>query len=694
MTSQSPPASNNPPATAAAAASSSSSSSSSSASSFLHSVSGNISAAWSHVKHHAETHLQQLGVVSHFPPAFPAPPPGLAPPATAPAVSPLSPAAAAAAPPLRPAASLGPLLRFGGIAAGGTLWTGSVLSIAPHGAPPPTLTLFDVAAGGAPSGHSVPATLLDTYAAWCFYRFDLTLRLDARARPVEYSVAGSAGGGGAQHPPRRYRFFVPAADEDSHVAFWSCNGFGSDAKDVDKKWNGIQPLWRDLLRRHAEAPFHVQIGGGDQVYSDGKHNIFDIPLVAAWLGTDDIADRPKVQWTAEHEKSIGDFYFLTYVHHFQEEEFAEALATIPYTFLCDDHDIMDGYGSYPEAIMNSPVMKNVGRLAYRFYLLFQQHTTFAEARGLFPAPAGFSYIKSLGPSTAVLAIDNRSGRTEHRVVPDICWMEIWKQLEIAAVESRGKLKHLLVIATVPVVYPRMKIADSVINSVASLSEMFRDMFRKVVPHNSSTAEVREGVLEGVGHSPFMHRILGSFGQPDLRDDLIDEWTHEYHLAERNKMVTEFQSFSKKHNVRITFISGDVHLCAIGRFRSTGDIPDENGKEVEHDHRAMYQLVSSAIGNNPPPSMIVQYLHTNPRILDSKTTGITDTVEEMFETFKSDVNGKSLKESRLLPRRNWSSISYSTADRSLELVLHVEDVDKKDRDAVLYKRRVPSLKPMP
>ena len=32
---------------------------------------------------------------------------------------------------------------------------------------------------------------------------------------------------------------------------------------------GYDPVWVDLLAKHAEQPFHVLVGGGDQLYCDG-----------------------------------------------------------------------------------------------------------------------------------------------------------------------------------------------------------------------------------------------------------------------------------------------------------------------------------------------------------------------------------------------------------------------------------------
>ena len=32
--------------------------------------------------------------------------------------------------------------------------------------------------------------------------------------------------------------------------------------------SGYDPVWMDLLAKHRAAPFHVLVGGGDQIYCD------------------------------------------------------------------------------------------------------------------------------------------------------------------------------------------------------------------------------------------------------------------------------------------------------------------------------------------------------------------------------------------------------------------------------------------
>jgi hypothetical protein len=41
----------------------------------------------------------------------------------------------------------------------------------------------------------------------------------------------------------------------------------------------------------------------------------------------------------------------------------------------DDHDIIDGWGSYPEDLQTSPVFSTIGSKGYWWFLLFQSTST-------------------------------------------------------------------------------------------------------------------------------------------------------------------------------------------------------------------------------------------------------------------------------------------------------------------------------
>ncbi|GBF95465.1 hypothetical protein Rsub_07815 [Raphidocelis subcapitata] len=98
--------------------------------------------------------------------------------------------------------------------------------------------------------------------------------------------------------------------------------------------------------------------------------------------------------------------------------------------------------------------------------------------------------------------------------------------------------------------------------------------------------------------------------------------------------------AKIKNLRVSFISGDVHLATTGRLYSYPKPAD-----LGRDFRFMPQIVSSAIANAPPPDGLVSALHLLGR------AGFTNKVtrNKMCKLF--DADGKH----RLLNRRNWCEV---------------------------------------
>lgn len=88
----------------------------------------------------------------------------------------------------------------------------------------------------------------------------------------------------------------------------------------------------------------------------------------------------------------------------------------------NDHDIIEGFGSYPDEFMATPVISGLGRIAFKYYLLFQHHSLTEETEAdepswLLGAQLG-PYINqrsrnvfmSLGKEVAFLGLDCRTER--------------------------------------------------------------------------------------------------------------------------------------------------------------------------------------------------------------------------------------------------------------------------------------------
>ena len=68
-----------------------------------------------------------------------------------------------------------------------------------------------------------------------------------------------------------------------------CNGFSAGVNPDDFRGPGFQsgydPVWVALLAKHAEQPFHVLVGGGDQLYCDGCLIQLQLSLCKLRVGT-------------------------------------------------------------------------------------------------------------------------------------------------------------------------------------------------------------------------------------------------------------------------------------------------------------------------------------------------------------------------------------------------------------------------
>jgi hypothetical protein len=170
-------------------------------------------------------------------------------------------------------------------------------------------------------------------------------------------------------------------------------------------------------------------------------------------------------FTPAMQDELERFYLERYAMWFSQGLFGMANAQIPMVNMWDDHDIIDGFGSYPHHFMNSPVFSGLGNVAFKYYMLFQHQSVVDETEktepswilGVQPGPyiseLGRSLFMFLGGKVALLAVDARTERTRDEVLRDDTWKKIMDRCygEI----DKGKVEHLLVVLGVPIAYPRL-----------------------------------------------------------------------------------------------------------------------------------------------------------------------------------------------------------------------------------------------
>ncbi|KDQ06742.1 hypothetical protein BOTBODRAFT_39397 [Botryobasidium botryosum FD-172 SS1] len=501
-----------------------------------------------------------------------------------------------------------------------------------------------------------------------FWRFMIEVPLGPREMGVRYRVNGG----------QQIEFFVPAVDQDMRWAAHSCNGFSAGINQDDFRGpgfaSGYDPVWSDLLEHHAAMPYHVLVGGGDQLYCDA---LTREPEMQGWINAKTEREKIAYPLTEDMRLAIDRFYFRHYCTSFRRGAFAQANSSIPMMNMLDDHDLIDGFGSYPDNLQSSDVFRTIGSRGYFFYLLFQCFTV-DEVDGTnhhrgahtfksmliggdgpwIPQPT-HSVLTYLGPHVYMLLLDCRGERRKTQVCSETTYGRAFERIY----QLPPQVEHLVIQLGIPIAYPRMNFLETALES----------------KFNPIIALGRNGSL-GLGS------MVNKFNtDAELLDDLNDHWTAKCHKRERNWFVVECQKIALNKRMRVSYLTGDVHCAAVGVFKSLAK-GWGRGIDPAKDHRYMIDVTSSAIVNTPPPvgvltmvSMLADKQH--------KTMHDVQTDECMLPIFQRDTNGTPLKSKMIMGRRNWCSVMRDNSTGELEFDIRVEKV-KGRGETVGYAVRTP------
>lgn len=158
---------------------------------------------------------------------------------------------------------------------------------------------------------------------YTFWRFKLEIELGDRQQRVAYRINRGASVG----------FWVPARGKSMNIMFHSCNGFSMSIN--SNLFSGPDPLWRDVLNAHQIKPFHVMIGGGDQIYNDAVMK--QTRLFSEWLEIKNPHHKHEAQFTPEMRDELELFYLERYCMWFSQGLFGMANSQIPMINMWDDH---------------------------------------------------------------------------------------------------------------------------------------------------------------------------------------------------------------------------------------------------------------------------------------------------------------------------------------------------------------------
>lgn len=196
---------------------------------------------------------------------------------------------------------------------------------------PSTTEQANGAADDKDGGSRVESQRLYSDSRNTFWSFDIIVPMEGVEVKYEYFIPELRYS--TDYKPKVNSFFIPATNESMRLMFHSCNGFsvGTD----EEAWSGAC-LWRDVMRKHEVAPYHVMLGGGDQIYNDGIR--VNGPL-RPWTEIRNPQKRRDYPFPDKLRAECDDYYLKNYIRWYNTEPFSTANGQIPQLNIWDDHDV-------------------------------------------------------------------------------------------------------------------------------------------------------------------------------------------------------------------------------------------------------------------------------------------------------------------------------------------------------------------
>lgn len=382
-----------------------------------------------------------------------------------------------------------------------------------------------------------------------FWRAEFPVAVPADGTFVDYAIKVDGSAISDQHSRSGWRFYVPGKNEQPLIAYASCNGFSSAklARDTDEPY----ALWKRMVALHQGAPaengkparpakpFSLLLMGGDQVYADELWESKRCPSLKNWCALN-WEKQAAAKVTVTMKKEIAAFYDWLYTDRWSDENMSLMFASVPSVMMWDDHDIFDGWGSYPQERQECPVFQEIFQQASRLFDTLQLR---CSTRNRLNPSATHRTLRLRFRDYHILALDNRSERTLAQIMSEQNWRDVKNWL---AAQSGQSVSNLLVMAGVPVIYRSFSKVEAIMDT-----------------------------------TPW---------HEELEDDVYDHWSARPHLAERMRLVMVLLNFLEtpsQKECKTILLSGDVHVGALGQIWN------------EHKRLGITQLVSSGIVHPPP-----------------------------------------------------------------------------------------------
>jgi hypothetical protein len=326
--------------------------------------------------------------------------------------------------------------------------------------------------------------------------YEISVTLTAVEQCLKYSVNG-----------KKYSFAIPSLNQPLNVLYTSCN-------------NKYQAkVWLEIQRQHSTKPYHLAIGGGDQIYMDA---VWELPSLAKWTALSSSA-KLTAKISQPMISEITAFYKQKYEKKwFGSPEYADVLPNIPSINMWDDHDIFDGFGSYPSNVQKSDIVQTIYKIARRAFMIYQLHIKPDDAN------KNLTYSYEIN-NTMFVSVDTRTERSITQILSPATHTKI--TTDIAASSAKNVV---ILLSTAMAFYNLDKI--SALSSYLPTVETF-------------------SVLDYI---PKLKELYNVFGLPRYNDDMVDGWCDKVHTDETNEFVERLFA-AKAGGKNVTIVVGDVHI---------------------------------------------------------------------------------------------------------------------------------------
>lgn len=296
-------------------------------------------------------------------------------------------------------------------------------------------------------------------------------------------------------------------------------------------------MWRHLHDQLKGHRSDFVIGLGDQVYVDGDEDV-DI-----WRFLETVRRKMLRRTSAERVEIMRSWYRDIYRGYWGSPLVRKVFRSFPTYMIWDDHEIMDGWGSYTDKELSNKLdtiwtwERPKANLALASDMFAAARATYEEYQHSHnpPTPAGqYDYSFAWGPA-AFYVLDTR-GRRNYQGGGTNRVLGVEQFERFAAWVEGCDAEVLFVVSAVPVIHARSFLVNKL--------------------------------------------DIALFG---LADDMRDEWDHDSNIEERDRMLDRLFAWSAKHKRKVVVLSGDVHVATAFRLTRSG-FPDGE----------VYQVTSSAI----------------------------------------------------------------------------------------------------